>query len=113
MHHIRALSIIFGALALGEAVVYGLGILLPGSIVGMAILFFALQMKWVKASWLQSLVDAMMGNLSLFLVPPCVAVMSYLDLVAKDFWSITLATILSTIIVMLVTGKSHEWLRKR
>lgn len=113
MHTIRALSIIFGFLALGEAVVYFTQLKFPGSIFGMFFLFGALQAGWVKASWLMQLVDVLMANLALFLVPPCVAVMSYLDLIAKDFWSITLATFFSTAAVMFVTGKTHEWLRKR
>ena len=109
---IRALSIIFGCLALGEVGVSVTGIQLPGSIIGMGLLFAALQAGWVKASWFQQLVDVLMGNLSLFLVPPCVAVMSYLDLVARDFWSITVATVVSTFLVLFVTGKVHQLLRR-
>lgn len=112
MYLIRALSVIFGCLAVGEAVIYFTGLKLPGSIIGMALLFIALHLKWVNVAWLQGLVDTMMANLSLFLVPPCVAVMSYLDLVSRDFWSIMVATVGSTLAVMLVTGKTHEWLRK-
>ena len=110
---ILALSIIFGCLALGEAVVYFSGIQLPGSVIGMGCLFAALQLGWVKPAQLQKMVDVMMANLALFLVPPCVAVMSYLDVIARDFWSILLSTLLSTFIVLFVTGKSHEWMRKR
>ncbi|MDO5356583.1 MAG: CidA/LrgA family protein [Conchiformibius sp.] len=113
MHTIRALSIIFGCLAVGEAVVYFTELKFPGSIIGMFVLFGALQAGWVKPSWLMQLVDVLMANLALFLVPPCVAVMSYLDIIAKDFWPIAVTTLLSTLAVMLVTGKSHEWLRRR
>lgn len=113
MHLIRALSVIFGCLAIGEAVVFFAGLKLPGSIIGMGVLFAALHFGWVKVEWLTGLVDAMMANLSLLLVPPCVAVMSYLDLVARDFWSITLSTVLSTFAVIIATGKTHEWLRRR
>lgn len=109
---IRALCIIFGFLALGEGAVMFTGVPLPGSIIGLGLLFAALQAGWVKASWLSGLTDLLMANLSLFLVPPCVAVMNYLDLVAADFWPIVLATVLSTVAVLLVTGKVHEWLRK-
>ena len=97
MHLIRALSIIFGFLALGEAVIH----------------FTGMNMKWVKAAWLQGLVDVMMANLSLFLVPPCVAVMGYFDLLAEDFWAIAASTLLSTLAVMFATGKTHELLRRR
>lgn len=109
---IRALSIVFGCLALGEAAVYFTGIKLPGSIVGMGILFAALQAGWVKPAWLQKMVDVLMGNLALFLVPPCVAVMSYLDLIGRDFLPLFTATVVSTFLVMLATGKVHEWARK-
>ncbi|KPN71456.1 MULTISPECIES: CidA/LrgA family protein [Neisseria] len=110
---ILSLSIIFGFLAVGEAVVYLTGLKFPGSIVGMGLLFAALQLKWVKPSQLQKMVDTMMANLALFLVPPCVAVMSYLDLVARDFVPIVTATVISTFAVMFVTGKTHELLRRK
>ncbi len=109
---IRALSIIFGFLAVGEAIVLFSGVKLPGSIIGMGLLFAALHAGWVKAAWLQQLVDVLMSNLALFLVPPCVAVMSYLDLVARDFGSIMTATVVSTFCVMFVTGKVHELMRR-
>ena len=113
MHTIRALLVLLGCLALGETAAYLTGIKLPGSIIGMALLFVSLHMKWVKATWLQGLVDVMMANLSLFLVPPCVAVMGYFDLLAEDFWAIAASTLFSTLAVMFATGKTHELLRRR
>jgi len=109
---IRALSIVFGFLALGEGVVYLTGIKLPSSIIAMALLFAALQAGWVKPAWLQQVVDMLMNNLSLFLVPPCVAIMSHMDLIERDFLPIFTATIVSTFLVMLVTGKVHELMRR-
>ena len=47
-----------------------LGLKLPGSIVGMVLLFAALQAGWVKLSWVGELADILMANLTLFLVPP-------------------------------------------
>ena len=109
---IRALCIIFGFLALGEVVVHYTGILLPSSIVGMIFLFAALQLGWVRASWLKQPVEVMMANLSLFLVSPCVAVMSYLDLIGRDWLAIVVATVVSTVLVLLVTGKVHGLMRR-
>lgn len=109
---IRALCIIFGCLAIGQIVVYLTEIKFPASIVGMGALFALLQLGWVKAAWLQKVTDILMQNLSLFLVPPCVAVMDHLALVQNDFWSIFTATVVSTLLVLLVTGKSHEWIRR-
>lgn len=112
MNIIRALLIILGCLAVGEAAVWLAGWKLPGSIVGMGVLFAALQLGWVKTAWIQQLADALMANLTLFLVPPCVAVISYLDVIARDWFSILTATVLSTFCVLLVTGKVHEWVRR-
>ncbi len=111
MNILRALLIILGCLAVGEGVVLLTGLKLPGSIVGMGVLFAALQAGWVKLSWIQQLADALMANLTLFLVPPCVAIISYFDLIASNWFSILLATVLSTMCVLLVTGKVHEWVR--
>ena len=69
-------------------------------------------MGWVKLAWMQKITDVLMQNLSLFLVPPCVAVMDHLQLVRDDFWSIFTATVISTLLVLLVTGKSHELIRR-
>lgn len=111
MNIIRALLIILGCLAAGETAVFLAGIKLPGSIVGMGVLFALLQAGWVKTSWLQQLTDALMANLTLFLVPPCVAVISYLDLIADDWFSILVSASASTLCVLLVTGKVHRWIR--
>ncbi|HFC1137919.1 TPA: CidA/LrgA family protein [Neisseria gonorrhoeae] len=97
MNIIRALLIILGCLAAGETAVFLAGIKLPGSIVGMGVL--------------QQLTDALMANLTLFLVPPCVAVISYLDLIADDWFSILVSASASTLCVLLVTGKVHRWIR--
>ena len=40
------------------------------------------------------------------------AVISYLDLIRKDWLSITVATLASTFLVLFVTGKAHELMRR-
>ena len=67
----------------------------------------------MKAEWLQQLTDALMANLTLFLVPPCVAVISYLNLIADSWLSILVSAAASTVCVLLVTGKVHQWIREK
>ena len=100
---IRAVGILLGFLTAGECIVFFTGLKLPGSIIGMGLLFAALQAGWG---------NVLMTNLSLFLVPACVAVISYLDLIRKDWLSITVATLASTFLVLFVTGKAHELMRR-
>lgn len=109
---IRALTLIFACLAAGEFLVRLSGIRLPPSIIGLLVLFALLHSGKVKAEWFKPITDFLMQNLMLMLLPPCIALVNYLDLLADGFLPITLATVGSSILVILATAKTHEWIRK-
>ena len=110
---IRYCAIIFGCLALGELIVYLTGIHFPSSIIGMILLTLFLRLGWIKLHWVKAFSDMLISHLGLFFVPPSVAILAYFDLIAKDFWSISVAIVVSTIIVMVVTGRVYQFIRKR
>ena len=109
---IRQCAILFGCLALGELIVYLTGIKLPSSIIGMLLLTLFLKLGWIKLQWVQGLSDFLVANLGFFFVPPGVALMLYFDVIAAEFWPIVVATIVSTILVLSVTGWVHQIVRK-
>ncbi|SHE53536.1 holin-like protein [Bacteroides faecichinchillae] len=109
---IRQCAILFGCLALGELIVYFTGIKLPSSIIGMLLLTLFLKIGWIKLQWVQGLSDFLVANLGFFFVPPGVALMLYFDVIAAEFWPIMVATIVSTILVLSVTGWVHQIVRK-
>ncbi len=110
---IFALLIVFGCLAAGEAVIHFTQLPLPPSVFGLLFLFALLQLGWVKVKTMQALTTFLMENLSLFLLPACVAIVTHLDLIQEDIWAILFSTILSTFLVLIVTGKVHHYLRLR
>ena len=110
---IRYCAIIFGCLALGELIVYLTGIHFPSSIIGMIVLTLFLHLGWIKLHWVKAFSDMLISHLGLFFVPPSVAILAYFDLIAKNFWSISVAIVVSTIIVMVVTGHVYQFIRKR
>ncbi len=110
---IRSLLIVFGCLTAGEAVIHFTHLPLPSSVFGLIFLFVLLKTGWVKVETMQALTTFLMENLSLFLVPPCVAVVTHLDLIKQDFWPIFTASIISTLLVLMVTGKVHHYMRKK
>ncbi|WP_424650893.1 CidA/LrgA family protein [Capnocytophaga gingivalis] len=110
---IRYCAIIFGCLALGELIVYLTGIHFPSSIIGMILLTLFLHLDWIKLHWVKAFSDMLISHLGLFFVPPSVAILAYFDLIAKNFWSISVAIVVSTIIVMVVTGHVYQFIRKR
>jgi len=109
---IRQCSILFGCLALGELIVFLIEIKLPSSIIGMLLLTLFLKLGWIKLEWVQGLSNFLVANLGFFFVPPGVALMLYFDIIAAEFWPIVIATLISTILVLVTTGWVHQLVRK-
>ena len=109
---IRQCAILFGCLALGELIVYLTGIKLPSSIIGMLLLALFLRLGWIKLHWVQGMSDFLVANLGFFFIPPGVALMCYLDIIQAQFWPIVIATLISTIVVLVITGWVHQLIRK-
>ena len=97
---------------MGEFVVMVTGLKLPASIIGMLLLTLLLQLRIVKLEWVRGLTDFLIANLGFFFVPPGVALMLYFDLIKAEIVPIVAATVLSTILVLLVTGHTHQVVSK-
>ncbi len=109
---IRQCAIIFGCLALGELVVYITGVKLPSSIIGMLLLTLFLKLGWIKLQWVRGISDFLVGNLGFFFIPPGVGLMLYFDIIKAEFLPICMATVVSTVLVLIVTGWTHQLTRK-
>ena len=105
---VRQCFILFGCLFVGELTVSVTGVKLPASIIGMLVLTLLLKLGVVRIEWVRGLTDFLIANLGFFFVPPGVALMLYFDLIRAEIVPITLATTLSTLIVLLVTGHTHQ-----
>ena len=109
---IRQCTIIFGCLAVGELIVWLTGISIPSSIIGMLLLTALLQMKVFKLEWVKGMSDFLISNLGFFFVPPGVALMLYFDIIKAELLPIVVATVVSTVLVMITTGWTDQYLRK-
>jgi len=98
---------------LGELISRGLNLPIPGNVLGMGLLLLALNLKLVRAEWVEDAVELLLSNLALFFVPAGVGVMVYFDLIAAEWLPILVATVLSTFVVMAVTGWTARLLEKR
>ena len=78
----------------------------------MLLLTAFLQMGWIKLSWIKGISDFLVSNMGFFFVPPGVALMLYFDVIAAEFWPIVTATVVSTVLVLVVTGHVHQWVRR-
>ena len=109
---IRQCFIIFGCLAVGELMVWLTGIAIPSSIIGMLLLAALLQTKVIKEEWVKGMSDFLISNMGFFFVPPGVALMLYLDIIKAEFIPIVVATVVSTVLVLIVTGWTHQKLKR-
>lgn len=105
---IRQLAILFGCLALGELIITLTHIPLPSSILGMLLLTLLLKLKVIRLEWVRSISDFLVTNIGFFFVPPGVAIMLYFDIIKAQFVPIVTASVISTVLVLAVTGWVHQ-----
>ena len=110
----RGLLIIFIFLYLGDLAAGIPGFPLPGNVTGMILIFFALQTRIIRLDLVKKGSDLLLKYMALFFVPPGVGLILYFDLIGKYWPSIVVSAVVSTLLVMWVTGTLYQFLiRKR
>jgi holin-like protein len=100
----QGLLILFGFQFIGELIARLLNFPVPGSVIGMALLLIALGIGVVKEESITEVADMLLKYMTLFFVPAGVGVMLYFDLIAREWLPIIVGTLVSTFVVMAVTG---------
>ncbi|SLM62704.1 MULTISPECIES: CidA/LrgA family protein [Dickeya] len=104
----RAFLLIYGCLSLGISLSARLPVALPGSIIGMLILFILLSVHIIPAQWVRPGCHLLMRYMALLFVPVGVGVMQYTDLLRSQFGPVVVSCVVSTVIVLItVSGCSH------
>jgi putative effector of murein hydrolase LrgA (UPF0299 family) len=97
----------------GEAIVAGTGIPVPGPVVGMAILFCGLLVRGNIPEGLAATADTLLTHLSLLFVPAGVGVMLHAELIGAEILPITVSLIVSTLLTIVVTALVMRLLGRR
>ncbi|WP_429889196.1 CidA/LrgA family protein [Heyndrickxia ginsengihumi] len=97
---------------IGNFIATSFHISIPGSIIGLVILFVLLQSKIIRVEWVDLGANWLIAELLLFFVPSAVGVMKYKQMLGLEGVKIFLIIILSTIVVMIFTGFTAEILSK-
>ncbi|MBH6920720.1 CidA/LrgA family protein [Clostridioides difficile] len=88
-------------------------ILIPGSIVGMLLLFLLLQFKVLDLSSIENVSGFFLDNMAIFFIPAGVSLIKSLDLIREIVLVLLLVICLSTLIVMYTTGIIVEKMIKK
>jgi holin-like protein len=85
----------------------------PGSMVGMLLVFLLLRAGMLKLAWVEEGAGWLMTHLLLFFIPAAAGIVQYRQVMAADGSRIALVIALSTIAVMMCTGLLVEFVTRR
>jgi holin-like protein len=110
---IEGLFFIFLFLVIGEAISQLLRLPIPGNVIGMVLLTFALKRGWVNVEKVRSVADVLVKNMAFMFVPPGVGLMVYFDLLKKEWLAIIISWFLSTLVVLATVGILQKGLERK
>lgn len=106
---LRALTVLVLCQFAGEVVARGLGIRLPGPVLGLLLLLALLIARGGPGEELRATSNGLLRHLSLLFVPAGVGVVTQLNALKQDWAAILVAVLVSTALGLAVTG----WLMQR
>ena len=103
-----------GALwAVGTWLATSFALPVPGGVVGLAMLLVLLAARIVEPDWLQGGVRLLLGEMLLFFIPALLSLLDYGPLLRQEGVRILLAILLSTVLTMVATACTVDWMFRR
>lgn len=88
-------------------------LIIPGSIIGLLLLFTCLCFKIIPVKWIEDGAGFVLSILMLFFIPATVGIMNYASLLSLHGALFILAVILSTAISIAITGTVGQFFGKK
>lgn len=111
MKFLRQFAIILVICFIGEGLHRFLNIPIPGNVMGMLLLLIALSTGVIKLKAIEEVSEFLLSHLAFFFVPAGVGILACLDVIKGSFFSIITIVLVSTIVVMAVTGITIQVLK--
>lgn len=86
---------------------------IPGSILGIAVVFILLETGVLKLEWIELGANWLLAELLLFFIPAAVGVMKYFPMLESDGLQIVAVVLFSTVTVMVSSGLVATVISKR
>lgn len=112
MRYLRQLMIVLIPYIIGTILQLTLNLPIPGSVIGLILLFVALQIGIVKVEMIEELCEFLLSNMSFFFIPAGVGLMTAFGVLKGKWVPFTIIVILSTFMVWIVTALVVKTLRK-
>lgn len=88
-------------------------IAIPGSVIGMVLLFLALHFKMIKVEQVEEAGTWLTDNMGIFFVPAGVGLISNFDILADSWLQLVIIMVVTTILMMIFVGKIVQSIKRR
>ena len=110
MKYIVQLGIITGISFVAELLHALLPLPVPASVYGLLLLLVLLLTGVIKEEHIRESADFLISIMPFFFVPPSVALMTSFESMRGSIWKLLVMCVVSTVVVMAVTGSIAQWI---
>lgn len=104
MKYIKQFIIILAVSFMGELLKYFLPFPIPGNIYGMIIMFILLASGYIKIHQIKETAKFLLDIMPILFIPSAVGILTEAENLKSIWWQIIIITIITTIIVMAISG---------
>lgn len=98
---------------IGQGIQNFFDLVIPGSVIGLVLLFLCLFFNLIPETWVQEGANFMTRHLIIFFIPATVGIIKYYDLFIGKGFLLIVITIVSSLIVLSVSGYVSDKLATR
>jgi len=109
---VEGLAILFLMQFTGELISRMLRLPLPGNLTGLLLLFFLLCLGVIRMEQVEDAANLLLDNMMLLFIPLNAGLMTIFPLLKKEGLAIIISLLLSTVLVMAVTAKTVEFIKR-
>ena len=113
MKYIKQICIILGVCFIAELLEYLIPLPVAASIYGLVLMLAALMTKVIKLKDVEDVSDFLTGNMAIMFIPATVGIMASVEEMKKMLIPLIIITVLTTLLVMSVTGWVTQWIIRR
>jgi len=107
------LMILFVISLIGEGISSFFHLPIPGSIIGLIILFLALQFKWLRTRHVNMVGNFLLANMTILFLPPAVGIMEKFDVIAPYLLPIVLIVFFAAVINIILIALVVQFIKRR
>ena len=113
MRQLKQLFWIFLFSFIGEFLSLVSPVAIPGSVMGMVLLFIALHFKWIKLKQVEEVGNWLTDNMAIFFVPAGVGLMTNFGILGDIWWQLLVTIFITTTLMIGFVALVVQWLKRK